>query len=97
MVRTAEPPIAKQRVHVLVSGDEPVVGGFVVKDRSPLAELGVDGVGGRDEGRVRRIKPELARGDALSEHCLVMVRLPRDPIEGVPARIPTEPPEAVKA
>ena len=68
MVRTAEPPIAKQRVHVLVSGDEPVVGGFVVKDRSPLAELGVDGVGGRDEGRVRRIKPELARGDALSEH-----------------------------
>lgn len=56
-VRPPEPPIAQERVHVLVSRDQVVVGRLVVQHRRVLPEVRVDGVGVGDEPEVVGCEP----------------------------------------
>src|SRR3546814_2703082 len=43
-IRPTEPPVAKERVHVFVPRDQPVIGRFVVPDGLLGPEFGVEGV-----------------------------------------------------
>jgi len=57
-VRPPEPPVAQQRVHVLVPCDEVVVGRLVVQHGRVLAQVRVDGVGVGDEPEVVGCEPK---------------------------------------
>ena len=61
-VSPPEPPVAQQRVHVLVPRDQVVVGRLVVQHRHLLAQVRVDGVGVGDEPQVARREPQVGEG-----------------------------------
>jgi hypothetical protein len=55
-VRTSEPAVAQQRVHVVVARDQPLVGRLEVPDRRLLTQLRVGGVRVGDERRRPRVE-----------------------------------------
>ena len=64
-IRAAEPAVAQQRVHVVVAGHEPLVGGLVVEDRRRRTQALVRRVGVGDEPDVVGIEPERPRIGSL--------------------------------